>query len=1012
MSKTDSFKLLHVEDSETDAFLISRHLQNNNFDIKLAKCRSEFECLVATNQFDLILCDHYLPDLNSEDALNIVRKKDPYIPFIILSGALPPGVAVKLMDNGANDFLYKDRPERLGPAILNALSKRKLEKERLQLQKQILYSENRFRKLVESAQDIICILNREYRITYHSPSIEKLVNVDGEIFGENILDIINFENPQRFSELLRECKNSADRLEEILDFRRSDSHSIYKIILKNHLDDEGIDGIIVKFRDITNDRLKDKSLQEKDEKLRAFYENSIDGIILAKTNGIITSANPAMCVMFGMQESELTGLHRSAIVHTDENRVAELLEERRISGKAKSELELIKKDGTVFPAEVSSSIIPFNRNGRRLKKTATIIRDITEHKEHVRQINDTAQKLQYAEKIARIGYLELNLKENTVYCSGEVSNILDIENCNELKVEEFRSLVLEEDLYIFEDIKSSVLNRGDTKNIELRIHVCKSEIRWLNVIVSPLMDGDEIVGGKGTLQDITEKKLNFEKLAISENRYKSLIQSQTNYFVRLDTKGNFTYCNQRYIDDFGWLYPGNNPIGENSLIDSLPSQYEKIQETNAKCLKNPFRNYQIDITKLGKNEHNKATIWDIVFLKSDNGESELQCVGIDISDRVKAEDENKFQANILSKIGQGVVATDAVGNIKYFNAAAEKIYGWKYEEVKDENLVELMFPDLYESDLLKEILEKLSYDHTFSSQYNGRKSDGTVFPVQITMSGILDQEGSLSGVICIFSDISRLKKSENKLRELNENLTSYTNELVSANKGLEQFSYIVSHNLRAPVANIIGISEIIADEDIDSDMRDKLQCDMLNNVKRLDTVVRDLNNILKVKADYNNSRELVDFQCLTDNVIHMTGALISEDQVTIKTNFSDFKSMLTSRSYLHSVFYNIILNSIKYKHPERELILQISSRSGKEFNTLTFLDNGLGIELGKNREELFELYKRHHHHIEGKGMGLFMVKTQLDLIGGKISLESEPNEWTKITIQFPNKVVNSKSENP
>ncbi len=128
---------------------------------------------------------------------------------------------------------------------------------------------------------------------------------------------------------------------------------------------------------------------------------------------------------------------------------------------------------------------------------------------------------------------------------------------------------------------------------------------------------------------------------------------------------------------------------------------------------------------------------------------------------------------------------------------------------------------------------------------------------------------------------------------------------------------------------------------------------MLNNVKRLDTVVRDLNNILKVKADYNNSRELVDFQCLTDNALHMTGTLLSEDQITIKTNFNDFDSMLTSRSYLHSVFYNIILNSIKYKHPERELILQISSSSGIEFNTLTFLDNGLGIELGKNRKELF-----------------------------------------------------------
>jgi len=134
--------------------------------------------------------------------------------------------------------------------------------------------------------------------------------------------------------------------------------------------------------------------------------------------------------------------------------------------------------------------------------------------------------------------------------------------------------------------------------------------------------------------------------------------------------------------------------------------------------------------------------------------------------------------------------------------------------------------------------------------------------------------------------------------------------------------------------------------------------------------------------------------------------------VTIETDFSDFESMLTSKSYLHSVFYNLILNSIKYKHPERELILKISSHSGEEFNTLTFLDNGLGIELSKNKEELFELYKRHHHHIEGKGMGLFMVKTQLELIGGKISLESEPNEWTSLTIQFPKNIVTSKSESP
>lgn len=1011
MSNTKSIQLLHVEDSDTDAYLVTRHLEKTDIEIHLATRRDEFEFLFQNHHFDIILCDHNLPDLDSEDALEIVRKKDSLLPFIIFSGSLPPGAAVKLMEKGANDFLFKDRPERLVPAIHNAISRCKLERERSQMEKQIRFSENRFRKLVESSHEIVCILNREAKITYSSPSIQNLFRAHTRVLGSTINEVIKFENPIQFYELFNECNYNEHRIENILNIEIVDTIRVFRCIFKNHFNDEGIDGVIVKFRDITEEKLKDRQLREKDEKLRAFYENSIDGIILAKTDGFITAANPAMCAMLGMEESEIIGLHRSDVVHTSEEEMAEMLKEREVTGKAKSEMQLKRKDGSIFPAEVASSLLPIERNGKKILKTANIIRDISIQKEYIDQINETAKKLQYAEKIARIGYLEINLKENSVYCSGEVASILDISNCRDLEITEFRNLVVDEDIPKFENLKQSVLVRRETKNIELRIKVSNSKIRWLNVIVSPLEENGSIVGGKGTLQDITEKKVNFEKLAISENRYKSLIQSQTNYFIRIDLQGNFTYCNDRYIEDFGWLYPNNDPIGKNSLIDTLPGHYDKIMEVSDTCLKSPFKNYQLEITKLGKDNLHKATIWDMVFLENENGTGELQCVGIDISDRVKAEDENKFQANILSRIGQGVVATDDQGNIKYFNAAAEKIYGWKFEEVQNENLIELMFPDLHETDLLNDILEKVAYDHTFHSQYDGRKSDGTSFPVQITISGITDQDGQLTGIICIFSDISKLKRSELKLRELNENLTSYTNELVSANKGLEQFSYIVSHNLRAPVANIIGISEIIADDEIDSATKEKLVSDMLKNVERLDMVVRDLNNILKVKADYNRAREHVNFQCLTDDVLQMTGSILENQKIRIKTDFKDWEGMLTSRSYLHSVFYNLILNSIKYKHPDRDLVLKIVSKSNKEFNSLIFLDNGLGIKLGTNKEELFQLYKRQHLHIEGKGMGLFMVKTQLELIGGKISIDSKLNEWTKVTIEFSNNNKNTDIEN-
>ncbi|WP_026916195.1 PAS domain S-box protein [Christiangramia portivictoriae] len=433
MSGSSRIHLLHVEDSKTDAYLLQRHLENTDIQIYLATSKKEFEYYLHNHSFDIILCDHYLPDLYSNEALETVRKMDSVLPFIIFSGTLPPGTAVKLMEKGANDFIFKDRPERLIPAILNAISRCKLEREREQMEKQIRFSENRFRKLVESSHEIICILNREAEIIYCSPSIRNLFNDHTKVLGCAIGQIIDFENPVRFLELFNECKNKKQRIEDLVYVKLLNSVGVFRCILRNHLNDEGINGIIIKFRDITDEISKDKQIRERDEKLRAFYENSIDGIIMAKTNGIITSANPAMCRMLGMQESELIGQHRNIIIDTDKDRVAELLEERRKIGKAKSELNLIRKDGTVFPAEVASSILPFKRDGRKIEKTATIIRDITEQKENVRQINDTAEKLQYAEKIARIGYLEINLKANTVYCSGEVSNILAVENCDDLK---------------------------------------------------------------------------------------------------------------------------------------------------------------------------------------------------------------------------------------------------------------------------------------------------------------------------------------------------------------------------------------------------------------------------------------------------------------------------------------------------------------------------------------------------------------------------------------------------
>ena len=122
----------------------------------------------------------------------------------------------------------------------------------------------------------------------------------------------------------------------------------------------------------------------------------------------------------------------------------------------------------------------------------------------------------------------------------------------------------------------------------------------------------------------------------------------------------------------------------------------------------------------------------------------------------------------------------------------------------------------------------------------------------------------------------------------------------------------------------------------------------------------------------------------------------------INTDFSAVNEYYTIKSYLHSIFYNLIVNSIKYRSPVRRPIIGISSskREGKIF--LIFKDNGSGFNLEKTAGQIFGLYKRFHSHIEGKGMGLFMVKTQVEVLGGKIKVKSRPDFGTEFEIELPN----------
>ena len=249
----------------------------------------------------------------------------------------------------------------------------------------------------------------------------------------------------------------------------------------------------------------------------------------------------------------------------------------------------------------------------------------------------------------------------------------------------------------------------------------------------------------------------------------------------------------------------------------------------------------------------------------------------------------------------------------------------------------------------------------------------------------------------------QIKEKEERTTELaiaNEERTKMVSDLMLRNMDLEQFAYIISHNLRAPVANIIGASSVLNDPDLSMDDKEALIRGINVSVMRLDDVVKDLNRILQVKGDINDTKEIVHFSTLVEEIKFSIQNLVDKYNIEIKYDFSEVNEFLTLRGYLYSIFYNIISNSIKYRRNEIKCIIEVKSRLAKNKLELVFTDNGIGIDLKKSGDLVFGLYRRFHNSAEGKGLGLFMVKTQVEALGGRISVQSIVNEGTAFKIEF------------
>ena len=245
----------------------------------------------------------------------------------------------------------------------------------------------------------------------------------------------------------------------------------------------------------------------------------------------------------------------------------------------------------------------------------------------------------------------------------------------------------------------------------------------------------------------------------------------------------------------------------------------------------------------------------------------------------------------------------------------------------------------------------------------------------------------------------RLRNQARQLKVLSDGLKTSAEELSIKNKKLEDFAHIITHNLRSPLNNIQALYALYKSDltPIDIDLvLDKIKTSSNNMLE----TINDLNLILKTNVSQQLPQETIYLQELLDKEIQNLSAVIIQTAATIKQELG-VESIYTHKVYLESILHNLISNALKYISPVRKPLIKVRFWKERENIFFSVSDNGLGMDLEKWGHKLFGLYQTFHQNSNARGIGLYLVKMQVESLGGTISVESKPGLGTTFTVAIP-----------
>ncbi|MGE5943766.1 MAG: PAS domain S-box protein, partial [Flavobacteriales bacterium] len=541
---------------------------------------------------------------------------------------------------------------------------------------------------------------------------------------------------------------------------------------------------------------------------------------------------------------------------------------------------------------------------------------------------------------------------------------------------------------------------------ELKNKAKDGTVYWVDTTIVPFLNHE----GKpyqyvAIRSDITDRKKGEEEL-------KKILKEISDYKYALDESAIVAITDQKGIithvnDNFCKIskYTANELIGQDHrIINSGFHSKEFIKKlwttiANGKVWKGELKNkakdgstYWVDTTIVPFLNH-AGKPYQYVAIRSDiterkEGEEELKKILKEISDYKYALDESAI-----------VAITNQKGIITHVNGNFCKISKYTIKELigQDHRIINSGY---HSKEFIKELWTTIANGKVWKGELKNRAKDGSTYWVDTTIVPFLNHLGKPYQYIAIRSDITERKKGEEQIKQSNVKAIEHAHILELKNTQLVDFCNIVSHNLRAPLVNISMLVDYVEQSEDEAERKEVL-VKIKPVVNHLMDVFNELVESIQVKQDTEVKLDKIILTDCLEKVLRGFETQIQEYDADIQIDISQASTIYFPQKYIESILTNLISNALKYRSPDRKPIIKIETkREANNAVVLSVADNGLGIDLVLHKDQIFKIRKTFHKHPDAKGFGLFMTKTQVEAMNGKIWAESQPDKGSTFFIEF------------